>query len=451
MRQGWKIRSGQRSFGGSDFGERRNERQAFRARPEIAQAGAGRGVRGEAVEERRRVFDADAVAGDQIGMGHGLVPPGAAAQDQKHAEYRDAGRARKSRGAGAPSRRRDPQRRDEEGDRRDPAALRDLLRVSGGAGRIPDRARILRQARRQEGGEEDKEVTARRAALSLAATLATLTPHAAAAADAYPARPIRFVVAFPPGGGTDIIARSIAHKLAERLAQQVVVDNRPGAGGNIGTDIVAKSAPDGYTVLMGSAGPLAINASLFAEMPFDPMRDLAPVTLAASTLNVLVVHPSLAAATVKELVALAKARPGAINFASSGHGTPAQLAGELFNVMAGVKMVHVPYKGAAPALTDLLSGQVQVMFSTMPPALPHIRDGKLRALAVTSLRRSGAMPGLPTVDEAALAGFEANTWHGVVVPAGTPAAVVAPLNPENGAVLHLAHVVQRLSSQGAEP
>ena len=294
-------------------------------------------------------------------------------------------------------------------------------------------------------------MTRRRAALSLAATLAILAPHAAAAADAYPAKPVRFVVAFPPGGGTDIIARSIAQKLTERIAQQVVVDNRPGAGGNIGTDIVAKSAPDGYTMLMGSAGPLAINASLFGKMPFDPIKDLAPVTLAASTPNVLVVHPSLRAATVKELIALAKARPGEINFASSGHGTPAHLAGELFNSMAGVKMVHVPYKGAAPALADLLGGQVQLMFSTMPPALPHVKDGKLRALAVTSAKRSPAAPDLPTLDEIALPGFEANTWHGVVVPAGTPATIVARLNREIVAILHLPEVVERLSGQGAEP
>ncbi len=293
-------------------------------------------------------------------------------------------------------------------------------------------------------------MTGRRAALSLAATLAISTPHAGAA-DAYPAKPIRFVVAFPPGGGTDIIARSIAQKLAERIAQQVVVDNRPGAGGNIGTDIVAKAAPDGYTMLMGSAGPLAINASLFAKMPFDPVRDLAPVTLAASTPNVLVLHPSLKAATVKELIALARARPGEINFASSGHGTPAHLAGELFNSMAGVKMVHVPYKGAAPALADLLGGQVQLMFSTMPPALPHVKDGKLRALAVTSAKRSPAAPELPTVDEIALPGFEANTWHGVVVPAGTPETIVARLNREIVAILHLPEVVERLSGQGAEP
>ncbi len=289
-----------------------------------------------------------------------------------------------------------------------------------------------------------------RALASLSVALALLAPQAGGAADNYPAKPIRFVVAFPPGGGTDIIARVIAQKLSERLAQQVVVDNRPGAGGNIGTDIVAKSAPDGYTMLMGSAGPLAINASLFAKMPFDPIRDLAPVTLAASTPNVLVVHPSLPARTVKELIALARARPGEINFASSGHGTPAHLAGELFNSMAGVKLVHVPYKGAAPALADLLGGQVQLMFSTMPPALPHVKDGKLRALAVTSRKRSPAAPDLPTLDEAALAGFEAITWHGVVVPAGTPTTVIALLNREIVAILHLPEVVERLSGQGAE-
>jgi tripartite-type tricarboxylate transporter receptor subunit TctC len=269
-------------------------------------------------------------------------------------------------------------------------------------------------------------------------------------ADAYPSKPIRFVVAFPPGGGTDLVARTVAPRLAERLAQQVVVDNRPGAGGNLGTEIVAKSAPDGYTMQMGSVGPLAINASLFARMPFDPLKDLAPVTLAASTPNVLVVHPSLPVTTVRELIALARARPGAINFASSGQGTPAQLAGELFNSMAGVKMVHVPYKGAAPALADLLGGQVQVMFSTMPPALPHVTAGRLRALAVASLRRSPAAPELPTLDETALPGFEATTWHGVMVPAGTPSAIVAKLHDDIVAVLRTPEIAERLSSQGAE-
>jgi tripartite-type tricarboxylate transporter receptor subunit TctC len=203
-------------------------------------------------------------------------------------------------------------------------------------------------------------------------------------------------------------------------------------------------------MLMGSVGPLAINASLFARMPFDPLKDLAPVTLAASTPNVLVVHPSLPVTTVQELIALAKARPGAINFASSGQGTPAQLAGELFNSMAGVKMVHVPYKGSAPALADLLGGQVQVMFSTLPPALPHVTAGRLRALAVASLRRSPAAPQLPTLDETALPGFEATTWHGVMVPAGTPSAIVAKLHDDIVAVLRTPDVAERLSSQGAD-
>jgi tripartite-type tricarboxylate transporter receptor subunit TctC len=293
-------------------------------------------------------------------------------------------------------------------------------------------------------------VSALRALCAALAVALALLAADAAAADAYPSKPIRFVVAFPPGGGTDLVARTIAPRLAERVGQQVVVDNRPGAGGNLGTEIVAKSAPDGYTMLMGSVGPLAINASLFARMPFDPLKDLAPVTLAASTPNILVVHPSLPATTVQDLIALAKARPGAINFASSGQGTPAQLAGELFNSMAGVKMVHVPYKGAAPALADLLGGQVQVMFSTMPPALPHVAAGRLRALAVASLQRSPAAPELPTLNEAALPGFEATTWHGVIVPAGTPGAVVAKLHRDIVAVLRMPDVAERLSSQGAE-
>jgi tripartite-type tricarboxylate transporter receptor subunit TctC len=293
-------------------------------------------------------------------------------------------------------------------------------------------------------------VSALRALCAALAVALALLAADAAAADAYPSKPIRFVVAFPPGGGTDLVARTIAPRLAERVGQQVVVDNRPGAGGNLGTEIVAKSAPDGYTMLMGSVGPLAINASLFARMPFDPLKDLAPVTLAASTPNILVVHPSLPATTVQDLIALAKARPGAINFASSGQGTPAQLAGELFNSMAGVKMVHVPYKGAAPALADLLGGQVQVMFSTMPPALPHVTAGRLRALAVASLQRSPAAPELPTLNEAALPGFEATTWHGVMVPAGTPGPVIAKLSQDIVAVLRMPDVAERLSSQGAE-
>ena len=278
--------------------------------------------------------------------------------------------------------------------------------------------------------------------------LAVLTAGAEAA-DTYPSKPIRFVVAFPPGGGTDLVARTIAPRLAERLAQQVVVDNRPGAGGNLGTEIVAKSAPDGYTMLMGSVGPLAINASLLARLPFDPLKDLAPVTLAASTPNILVVHPSLPVASVHELIALAKARPGAINFASSGQGTPAQLAGELFNSMAGVKMVHVPYKGAAPALADLLGGQVQVMFSTMPPALPHVsagrcgaRRGKPEALAGRARaadRRRGGAAGIRSDDLAWRDGARRHAECGLT-----------ELTGDIVAVLRMPDVAERLSSQGAE-
>ena len=263
-------------------------------------------------------------------------------------------------------------------------------------------------------------------------------------------RPIKLIVPIPAGGAPDIVARVVGQKLSELLDQPVVVENHAGSNGNIAGDLVAKAAPDGHTLLLGQDSLITINPHLYAKMPFDPLKDLAPVTLAASTPNVLVVHPSLPVTTVRELIALARARPGAINFASSGQGTPAQLAGELFNSMAGVKMVHVPYKGAAPALADLLGGQVQVMFSTMPPALPHVTAGRLRALAVASLRRSPAAPELPTLDETALPGFEATTWHGVMVPAGTPSAIVAKLHDDIVAVLRTPEIAERLSSQGAE-
>ncbi len=269
-------------------------------------------------------------------------------------------------------------------------------------------------------------------------------------AQTYPARPIRFVVAFPPGGTTDLLARTIGQRLGDTFNQQVIVDNRGGAGGNIGTDIVAKALPDGYTILMGSVGPLAINGSLMGKLPFDPLRDFAPITLSDATPNVLVVHPSLAANSVKEFIALAKARPGRVIFASSGLGTPAHLAGELFNSMAGVKMVHVPYKGGVAALIDLMAGQVQLMFSTMPPALPHVKTGRLKALAVTSARRSPTMPELPTISEAALPGFEAITWHGVLVPAGTSKAIVSKLHGEIVKILRSPEVKERLAAQGAE-
>jgi tripartite-type tricarboxylate transporter receptor subunit TctC len=269
-------------------------------------------------------------------------------------------------------------------------------------------------------------------------------------AQTYPDRPIRLVIPFPPGGGSDITGRTIAQKLGEALGQQVVADNRGGAGGNIGTDIVAKAAPDGYTLVMALSGPFSINGSLLGKLPFDPLKDFALITLAGATPNLLVAHPSLSAHTVKELIALAKASPGKINFASSGLGTPAQLAGELFNTMAGVKLVHVPYKGAAPALTDLLAGQVQLMFSTMPPALPQVKAGKLKAIAVTSAKRSVTTPELPTIAEAALPGFEAITWYGMAAPAGTPPAIVKKLNGEVVRLLNLPDVKERLLATGTE-
>ena len=271
-----------------------------------------------------------------------------------------------------------------------------------------------------------------------------------AQAKTYPDRPIRLVIPFPPGGGSDITGRTIAQKLGEALGQQVVADNRGGAGGNIGTDIVAKAVPDGYTICMALSGPFSINGSLLGKLPFDPLKDFALITLAGATPNLLVAHPSLAAHTVKELIALAKASPGKINFASSGLGTPAQLAGELFNTMAGVKLVHVPYKGASPALTDLLAGQVQLMFSTMPPSLPQVKAGKLKAIAVTSAKRSVTTPELPTIAEAGLPGFEAITWYGMAAPAGTPPAIVKKLNAEVVKLLHLPDVKERLLATGTE-
>jgi hypothetical protein len=271
-----------------------------------------------------------------------------------------------------------------------------------------------------------------------------------AEAQTYPDRPIRLVIPFPPGGGSDITGRTIAQKLGEALGQQVVADNRGGAGGNIGTDIVAKAAPDGYTLVMALSGPFSINGSLLGKLPFDPLKDFALITLAGATPNLLVAHPSLPVNTVKELIALAKASPGRINFASSGLGTPAQLAGELFNTMAGVKLVHVPYKGASPALTDLLAGQVQLMFSTMPPALPQVKAGKLKAIAVTSAKRSVTTPELPTISEAGLPGFEAITWYGMAAPAGTSPAIIKKLNNEVVKLLHLPDVRERLLATGTE-
>jgi tripartite-type tricarboxylate transporter receptor subunit TctC len=273
---------------------------------------------------------------------------------------------------------------------------------------------------------------------------------AVARAGGFPEKPVHFIVGFTPGGPSDIIARALGQKLSERWPQQVVIENRPGAGGNIAAEAVARSAPDGHTWLLGNNSILATNQSLYRALPFDPQRDFAPVALVAIQPNILVVNPAVPANTVKELIALAKSRPGQLNYASSGAGAAAHLAAALFCAMAGVDMVHVPYKGAQPALTDVIAGQAQVMFATSASAIPYIKAGRLRALAVTTSRRSSGVPDLPTVSEAGLPGFEATTWHGVVVPHATPAPLVARLNAEILQALRSRDLRERLESLGAE-
>ena len=271
-----------------------------------------------------------------------------------------------------------------------------------------------------------------------------------AAAQSYPAKPVRIIVPFPPTGGSDVIARIFAPRLSEALGQQVLIDNRSGANGNVGTELVARATPDGYTLLFNGSGTLAINPSLYEKLPFDVLRDFAPVTLTVLQPHLLVVHPSVPAKSVKELIALAKAQPGRLNFASSGNGSLAHLAGEMFKTAAGVDIVHVPYKGAAPSLVDLIAGQVHLVFSSSPSVMPHVRSGKLRALAVTTQKRVAIVPELPTVIESGLPGFTATGWYGVLAPAATPANVVARLNTDIVGTLRHAEVRQRLVDLGLE-
>jgi tripartite-type tricarboxylate transporter receptor subunit TctC len=265
----------------------------------------------------------------------------------------------------------------------------------------------------------------------------------------YPSKPIRIVVPFPAGGTTDILARAVAAKLTETTGQPAVVDNRPGAGGNIGAELVAKSAPDGYTFLMGTVGTHAINPSLYAKMPYDHVKDFAPVILVAGVPNVLVVNPALPVNSVQELIAYIRANPGKVNFASSGSGTSIHLSGELFKTMTGTQITHVPYKGSAPALQDLVGGQVQIMFDNLPSSLALIKAGKLKALAVTSAERSSALPDVPTVAEAGLPGFEASSWFGLLAPAGTPKEAIAKINGEVAKWLATPEAKEKLASQGA--
>jgi tripartite-type tricarboxylate transporter receptor subunit TctC len=272
---------------------------------------------------------------------------------------------------------------------------------------------------------------------------------APAAAQDYPTKPVRFVIAFSPGGPSDILTRVVGSRLSEAFGQPFIYDNRPGAGGNVAAELVAKAPPDGYTLLMGNNSIMATNVTLY-KMSFDPAKELAPVALIASQPNILVVHPSLPAKTVKELIAIAKGKPGQLNYASSGSGAAAHLAGELFKSMAGVSMVHIPYKGAGPALIDVLAGQCQVMFATALSVLPHLQSQRLRPLAVTTATRARILPELPTVSEAGVRGFEATTWHGVVVPAATPAPVISRLNAEINKMLRQPELADRLTKQGAE-
>jgi tripartite-type tricarboxylate transporter receptor subunit TctC len=281
--------------------------------------------------------------------------------------------------------------------------------------------------------------------LMVSAALST----AALAAD-YPDKPIRMLVGFAPGGGTDATARAIAPKMSELLGQQVIVDNRPGATGNIATDIVSKSNPDGYSILMGTIAALSINPHLYEKLPFDPLKDLLPVTRAVDSTNVLVLHPSVAAKSVKDLIALAKAKPGALNCGSSGVGGAGHLALELFNLQTGTKMTHVPYKGGGPAMIDLLGGNIQLIFATTASAVGHIKSGKIRALAVTTLKRSPLVPDLPTVAESGLKGFEANNWYGILVPAKTPRAIVMRLNKDVSTALLVPDTKELLFKQGLD-
>ena len=264
----------------------------------------------------------------------------------------------------------------------------------------------------------------------------------------YPAKPIRFIIPLAPGGGGDILARSIAQKLNEKWGQPVIVDNRPGGGGVIGTEVVAKAPADGYTILMIATNH-TVNPSLIPKLPYDAIADFAPVTQLTASPNILVLHPSLPATSLKELIALARQRPGQLNYSSAGNGTAGHLAAELMKMMAKIDVVHVPYKAAPQALSDLVSGQIQLQFSNLMTALPHVKSGRLRGIAVTTLQRSPAIPELPTMDQAGLRGYRVDQTYGVVAPGRTPAPIVAKLNAEIVNILKSPNIGQRMSAEGA--
>lgn len=288
--------------------------------------------------------------------------------------------------------------------------------------------------------------------MALLVILAAVTDVSAQspATGTFPTKPLRLIVPFPPGGGNDTLARVVGQRLSEVVGQQIVVDNRGGAGGVIGATMAAAAAPDGYTLFLGSLGNLAHNPALKADLSYSPLRDFAPISLLANSSFILAVHPGVAAKSVRELIALAKASPGKLNYASAGNGSSLHMTAELFKYATGTDMLHVPYKGTGPAITDLIGGRVQLIFSTMPPALPHVKSGKLRALGVTSSKRVAAAPDVPTVAEAGVAGFDVSNWQGMLAPARTPGAIVGKLNRDVLATLKLPGMAEALAVQGLE-
>lgn len=290
-----------------------------------------------------------------------------------------------------------------------------------------------------------------KAALNALAVVLSLVSTGIAHSQAYPNKPIRMIVAFSPGGGSDTASRIIAQRLSSALGQQVVVDNRPGASGNLGHDLGAKATPDGYTLMWTSIGPIAVNVSLYRTLPYQPLRDFDPITLSADSINALVVHPGVPAKTVQEFIALARAQPGKLNYGSSGNGGAGHLAGELLNLMAGVKTVHIPYKGGGPAMLDLVGGQIQAIYATLVTALPHIRSGRIRGIAVTRAQRAPMIPEIPTIAEGGLAGYEATNWYGILAPAKTPRPIIALLNREFVKILEMPGVRDAFFAQGMLP